>query len=179
MSPVWDRLVMVPEPPPAGDLPPAAVLAAIYPDPAGELRLILTKRPMTMPTHAGHIAFPGGRPDPADDGPQATALREAFEEVGLDPAAVEVVGFLSPIHTVEYSLLVVTVVGRLTGPPALTPSPREVDKVLTPRLADLADEASWKSEVWRGRKVWFYDLEDEVLWGATGYMVRSLLGMQE
>jgi 8-oxo-dGTP pyrophosphatase MutT (NUDIX family) len=177
MRTVWDHLVIQSEAPPAGDLPRAAVLAALYEDAAGDVRVILTKRPDTMPTHAGHLAFPGGRPDPGDAGPVETALREADEEVGIDPAAVEVLGFLPTIHTVEFSLLVVPVVGRLAGEPVLRPSPREVDKVLTPRLVDLADETRWRSEVWRGHTIWFYEIDDEILWGATARMTRNLLGL--
>lgn len=176
---MWQDLSLLPEPPPPGDLPLAAVLAPLYPDGTGEVRVVLTKRPLTMPTHAGHVAFPGGRPDPGDDGPVGTALREAHEEVGITPESVEVLGFLPPIHTVEYSLLVVPVVGRLPGVPILRPSPREVDKVLTPTLSELSEPDGWRYEMWRGRKVWFFEIEGEVLWGATARMVRSMLGMEE
>ncbi|HEY7704567.1 MAG TPA: CoA pyrophosphatase [Acidimicrobiia bacterium] len=174
---MWDRLKLQAEEPPAGDLPRAAVLAAIYPDEVEDLRLILTKRPDTMPTHAGHIALPGGRPSPEDSGPVATALREAKEEVGLDPGLVEVLGFLPAIHTVEFSLMVVPVVGRLATEPELHPSSREVAKVLTPRLEDLADEAMWRFEMWHEHQVWFFELDGEVLWGATAAMVRALLDL--
>lgn len=178
MFPVWDQLVFSTATPPPSDVPTAAVLAPVFEDSAGDLRLVLTKRPMTMPTHAGHLAFPGGRPDPEDDGPVATALREAHEEIGVEPSEVDVLGFLPEIHTVEYSLMVVPVVGRLRPDPELRPSEREVDKVLTPRLSDLAREQDWRSEDWRGRRIWFYEIDDEVLWGATARMVRDLLGME-
>lgn len=141
-------------------------------------RLILTKRPMTMPTHAGHLAFPGGRPDDGDGGPVGTALREAEEEVGLDPKTVEVLGFLPAIHTVEYALMVVPVVGWIQGVPELEPSPREVDKVLEPPVVIFTDEENWRFETWRDRKIWFFDIEGEVLWGATAHMVRQLVGLE-
>ncbi len=178
MPGVWDTLRILDEPPESDGAPTAAVLAAIYPHGA-DLRLILTKRPMTMPTHAGHLAFPGGRPDPGDRGPVDTALREAHEEVGLHPETVEVLGFLPPIHTFEYSLFVVPVVGRLADVPALIPSEREVDKILTPTLTDLRDESRWKYELWNDRRVWFFDIEGEVLWGATAWMTRRLLGLDD
>ncbi len=163
--------------PPPSRKPRAAVLVPLYED-GNDIRMILTKRPMTMPTHAGHLAFPGGRPDPDDNGPIDTALREAEEEVGIDPASVEILGYLPPIHTVTFSLHVVPVVGRLPGVPELTPSPREVDKVLRPSVAELRDSSRWRFKRWSGRKVWYFDIEDEVLWGATAWMTRQLLGLE-
>lgn len=174
---MWDRLQLQSDLPEVGDIPLAAVLVALYEDPATDVRVILTKRPDTMPTHAGHIAFPGGRPQDSDEGPAATALREAQEEVGIDPAEVEILGYLPPIHTFEYSLLVVPVVGRLPGVPDLTPSEREVAMVFEPRLKELAQPDRWRFELWQGRRVWFFDLEGEVLWGATARMVRQLVGL--
>ncbi len=175
---MWNRLpgIRTDEPASEGaDL--AAVLVPLFADEAGDVRVVLTKRPMTMPTHAGHIAFPGGRPDPGDGGPVTTALREAEEEVGIDPESVEVLGFLPVIHTVEFTLFVVPVVGRLPGVPDLRPSPREVAKVYLPKVEDLADDGGWRYELWRGRRVWFFDLEGDVLWGATARMVRDLVGL--
>ncbi|HSR44268.1 MAG TPA: CoA pyrophosphatase [Acidimicrobiia bacterium] len=175
---MWDRLPGIETDEPAGTgSDRAAVLVPLFADESGVVRVILTKRPMTMPTHAGHIAFPGGRPDPEDSGPIATALREAEEEVGIDPASVELLGFLPVIHTVEFTLFVVPVVGRIQGVPELRPSPREVERVFLPRVADLADESAWRFELWQGRKVWFFDLDGEVLWGATARMVRDLVGL--
>jgi 8-oxo-dGTP pyrophosphatase MutT (NUDIX family) len=150
----------------------------LYDDAVGVTRVILTKRPLTMPTHAGHLAFPGGRPDNGDGGPVGTALREAEEEVGLAPEAVEVLGFLPAIHTIEYSLMVVPVVGWIDGVPELVPSPREVDLVLEPPLEGFSDENLWRFERWREHKVWFFDIDGEVLWGATAHMVRQLVGLE-
>ena len=154
------------------------MLVPLYEDADGVARLILTKRPMTMPTHAGHLAFPGGRPDHGDGGPVGTALREAEEEVGLDPATVEVIGFLPAIHTVEYSLMVVPVVGWIDGIPKLQPSPREVDKVLEPPVEIFMDENGWRFETWREHRIWFFDIDGEELWGATAHMVRQLVGLE-
>ncbi|CAN5845059.1 CoA pyrophosphatase [soil metagenome] len=175
---MWESLDLAPEPPPPGEFPRAAVLIALYDDPEGMTRLVLTKRPDTMPTHAGHIAFPGGRPHSVDSGPVDTALREAHEEVGIPPDQVEVLGFLPPIDTVQFRLLVVPVVGRLQNPPLLVPSVREVARVYQPSLQDLADEDRWRYQHWNGRQVWFYDLEGDELWGATAMMTRRLLGLE-
>lgn len=175
---MWHRLHLIDTFPEAGDRPLAAVLAAIYEDDAGDLRLVLTKRPDTMPTHAGHISFPGGRPHPEDRGPVETALREAHEEVGIEPSQVEVLGFLAPIDTVEFTLLVVPVVGRVAAPLQLVPSEREVTRIHTPRLGDLADPDRWWAIPWNGYQVWYYDLEGDTLWGATARMVRQLVGLE-
>jgi 8-oxo-dGTP pyrophosphatase MutT (NUDIX family) len=174
---MWDRLHILTEPPPTDRAGMAAVLAPLFEDDDGRLRLILTKRPDTMPTHAGHIAFPGGRADPEDDGPVDTALREAYEEVGIERSRVEVLGFLPAIDTVEFKPWVVPVVGRVATPLMLVPSEREVARVYTPLVSELADTARWWAVPWDGRQVWYYDLEGDTLWGATAFMVRNLLGM--
>jgi 8-oxo-dGTP pyrophosphatase MutT (NUDIX family) len=174
---MWDRLNLREHPPERDERPMAAVLAPLYEDDDGRIRVVLTKRPDTMPTHAGHISFPGGRPEPEDDGPVGTALREAHEEVGIEPHQVEVLGFLPPIDTVEFTLLVVPVVGRVSTPLGLVPSEREVAKVYTPLLGDLADDGNWWHVPWNGWKVWYYDLEGDTLWGATARMVRELVGL--
>lgn len=140
--------------------------------------MVLTKRPDTMPTHAGHLAFPGGRHQDGDRNAVATALREAEEEVGIQPEDVEILGFLAPVDTVQFTRLVIPVVGRVQPEPQLRPSAREVAKVLTPSLDSLADEAVWRWERWGDRRVWFHDIEGEVLWGATAFMTRQLLGME-
>ena len=175
---MWDDIRVLDDYPEPEDRPMAAVLAALYEDDRGEVRAVLTKRPDTMPTHAGHIAFPGGRPHPEDDGPVATALREAEEEVGINAHQVEVLGFLPPIDTVEFSLLVIPVVARVSTPLGLVPSEREVAKVYTPLLRDLADASRWWHVPWNGFEVWYYDLDGDTLWGATARMVRQLVGLE-
>lgn len=174
---MWDRLHLSHDAPILGDEPFAAVLAALYEDDDGAVRIVLTKRPDTMPTHAGHISLPGGRAHPADTGPVDTALREAHEEVGIEPSSVEVLGFLPPIDTVEFKPWVVPIVGRLQPPVLLIPSEREVARIYTPALEDLADHARWWSVPWNGHSVWYYDLGGDTLWGATARMVRSLVGL--
>jgi 8-oxo-dGTP pyrophosphatase MutT (NUDIX family) len=174
---MWDRLQLSHEEPEPGDGPLAAVLAALFEDDDGLVRIVLTKRPDSMPTHAGHISLPGGRAHSSDRGPVDTALREAHEEVGIEPASVEVLGFLPPIDTVEFKPWVIPVVGRLTPPVVLVPSEREVARIYTPLLEDLADANHWWSVPWNGYEVWYYDLGGDTLWGATARMVRSLVGL--
>jgi 8-oxo-dGTP pyrophosphatase MutT (NUDIX family) len=175
---VRDRLQLLADLPLADGKPKAAVLVPLFEDEAGDMRVLLIKRPDTMPTHAGHIAFPGGRPDPGDRDPVHTALREAEEEVGLPQDAVEVIGYLPVVDTVEFPILVHPVVGIFDRNLTLTPSPREVIKMHTPRLIDLAEADRWVFEIWRDRRVWFFDLDGDMLWGATGRMVRRLVGLE-
>lgn len=179
---MWERLTPLVEtlPATAADAG-AAVLAPLYEDSDGDVRLILTKRPDHMPTHPGDLAFPGGKVHPDDDDVVATALREAQEEIGLEPDEVEVLGFLPIIHTVAFARWVAPVVGRIEGEPALTADPNEVARILLPKLSMFLDEDRW---VWQpGRylhkRVWFFELEDEILWGATAFMVRQLVGLEE
>ena len=153
------------------------MLVPLFEDEHGDLRVVLIKRPDTMPTHAGHIALPGGRPDVGDRDPVHTALREAEEEVGIPQDRVEVKGYLPAIHTVEFSLMVIPVVGFFDREIELVPSPREVASLFTPRLADLAEPDLWVFELWQGRRVWFFDLDGETLWGATARIIRQLVGL--
>jgi 8-oxo-dGTP pyrophosphatase MutT (NUDIX family) len=176
---MWNQLNLVDDYPEPDGRPMAAVLAPLFEDESGAIRVVLTKRPDTMPTHAGHIAFPGGRPDPGDGGPVGTALREAHEEVGIEAPQVDVLGFLPPIDTVEFKLLVVPVVGRVSTPLGLVPSEREVERIYTPLLSDLAEASNWLHVPWNGWKVWYFDLEGDTLWGATARMVRQLVGLDE
>jgi 8-oxo-dGTP pyrophosphatase MutT (NUDIX family) len=175
MNNPWNFPRLLPEPPPGGDVPRAAVLAPLYED-GPDIRLVLIRRPVHMPTHGGDVAFPGGKPEPGE-GPLDTALREAREEVGIAPEEVEVLGYLPAIHTVTYPRMVVPVVGRLDGVPDLVPDPNEVDRILTPSIRLLEDESRWRSEQWNGRAVYFFDIDGDVLWGATARMVRHLLGL--
>lgn len=176
---MWETLTLLHDLPEMNDQPMAAVLAPLYEDESGAVRVILTKRPDTMPTHAGHIAFPGGRAGPEDQSPIDTALREAEEEVGIQPNQVEVLGFLPAIDTVEFRPWVVPVVGRIRTPLGLQPSRREVAKIYTPLLADLAEPGKWWAVPWGERRVWYYELEGDTLWGATARMVRTLVGLPE
>ena len=153
----------------------AAVLVPIY-EQHGVLHLILTKRPDDMRKHPGDVVFPGGMIDPEDDGPVGTALREAEEEVALPRGNVlEILGGL-PMAETPSVMRIVPVVARVSRPAELVPEPGEVAAILEPAIDELLDEAAWQSRWWGpGRRMWFYEFPDAVLWGATAYMVRDLL----
>jgi 8-oxo-dGTP pyrophosphatase MutT (NUDIX family) len=155
----------------------AAVLMPLY-EAEGETWIVLIKRPETMSSHRGEIAFPGGKYEPGvDPDLQATALREAHEEVGLDPATVEVVSRLDGIGTVATRFTITPFVGFLAGPPALHASPSEVVRILDVRLSELLDPDVYREERWDTRTadfdVHFYDLDDETVWGATARILTS------
>jgi len=73
---------------------------------------------------------------------------------------------------------VVPVVGRLPRSPVITPDPREVVRIFTPTIDELSDDSGWTAEVWQERRVWFFEIEGDVLWGATAWMTRRLLGLE-
>jgi 8-oxo-dGTP pyrophosphatase MutT (NUDIX family) len=157
----------------------AAVLVPLY-EAGGETHVVLIKRPETMPSHQGEIAFPGGKYEAGvDAGLRSTALREAHEEVGLDPAEVEVVAQLDGIGTVASRFTITPFVGFLSGRPALTPSPYEVVRVLEVPISELLHPDAYREERWDMAAddlgVHFYELEDETVWGATARILTSFL----
>jgi len=122
---------------------PAAVLLALSPvDGADDLGLVLVRRPDHMRTHAGQVGLPGGAVDPTDEDGTAAALREAEEEVGLDPAAVRVLGSLDRAYVSVSNFDVLPVVGLWDGRAPLRPNPDEVAAILRPTLRQLADPAN-------------------------------------
>jgi 8-oxo-dGTP pyrophosphatase MutT (NUDIX family) len=154
----------------------AAVLLALVPRPEG-LGLILTRRSDSMPTHAGQIALPGGRRQAEDDSLTATALREAREEVGLDPALVEPLGFGDAYQTVT-SYRVTPIIGILNAAPALTADQREVAEIFEAPFSFFLDPANHVLEQreWNGMTRRYYAMpwNGHYVWGATAGMLRAL-----
>lgn len=153
----------------------AAVLVPIL-EHEGALRVLLTRRRADMRRHAGEISFPGGRSDPEDASPTATALREAHEEIGLPPANVEILGALEPVGTMVTGYAVYPIVGWVRHPGQWLLSPHEVDSVFEFDLAEL--QASYERRRLVRRGIPFltdaYTIDDQVVWGATGRMLRDL-----
>ena len=161
----------------AGGQPrPAAVLIPIIARPEG-LTVLLTQRPETMPTHAGQIAFPGGKMDEGDATPVDTALREAEEEVGLDRRFVEVLGFLDSYQT-GTSFRIVPVVSLVDPGFTLTLCPREVVDAFEVPFAFLMDAANHRRDhrQYNGATRHFYAMPygERYIWGATAGMLRNL-----
>jgi 8-oxo-dGTP pyrophosphatase MutT (NUDIX family) len=178
-----------------GELPfqsdsrPAAVLCLLFDD-GGEASVVLTRRSAHLRSHGGEVSFPGGRLRPGEL-PLQAALREANEEVGLRPASVEVLGELTPLTTRLSSALVYCFVSRFEGPcadgQALRADGSEVDKIFWVPLARLAENGVFHEEFWPAaegdaeagilafRSVPFFQLEEDVVWGATGRLLTELL----
>ena len=155
----------------------SAVLVALYED-AGAVWVVLTRRSPRLRSHRWEVAFPGGRCEPGET-PWATALREAAEEVALDPAIVEPVGELDRFVTVGSRSLVHPLVGRLSHRPELAPAPDEVEHILHVPLAELAADEVFREELWplgdTLRPITFFELAGDTVWGATAAMLRQLL----
>jgi 8-oxo-dGTP pyrophosphatase MutT (NUDIX family) len=154
----------------------AAVLVPIIMEEAP--RILLTRRADHLRSHGGQVSFPGGRIDPEDASPEAAALREAWEEVALDPEAVELIGRL-PMHETGTGFVVTPVVGLVRPDVALRPAAAEVAAILSLRLDLLLDprqpsrtRVKLKGGEWREFWVWPHD--DHHIWGATAAILLSL-----
>ena len=147
----------------------------------GEARLVLTKRPETMPSHRGEIAFPGGKIEPSDRDARDAALREAEEEIGLRRDEVEVLAALPTIGTVVGPFMISPFVGVTDGRPAITADSREVDRVFDVPISELLADGVYREERWAWdregveRSMEFYELEGETVWGATARILTGFL----
>tara|TARA_R110002072_G_scaffold203457_1_gene361410 strand:+ start:852 stop:1448 length:597 start_codon:yes stop_codon:yes gene_type:complete len=162
--------------PKARDLRPAGVLVALVERPRG-LSVLLTKRASGLKHHPGQIAFPGGKVDPTDASVTAAALREAHEEVGLDPAQVAVLGQM-PIHETVTGFAVTPVLGHVQGDFSPVVEAGEVDEAFFVPLDHLMnpDAYSIQRRRWLGQWRSFYTVPwgPYYIWGATARMLRAL-----
>ena len=158
-------------------LRPAAVLVPIVEHEVGGPTVLMTRRSDKLASHTGQVAFPGGRLDPGETAGQA-ALREAFEEVALDPALVEVIGIGDSYET-GTGFLVTPVIGWLKGAPSVTPSPDEVAEVFEVPwdfLMDPSNHTRGHYDVTPGERRWFWTMpyERHYIWGVTAGIVRQI-----
>lgn len=155
---------------------PAAVLCLLY-DHDGQPHVLITRRPWTMRSHSGELSFPGGGREHGESLVE-TALRETEEEVGIAKSGISIVGALRPLRTFSSQRLVVPVVGLWDGSGRIAPNPDEVAEVLHVPLAHLVDDNTAWREHWAfpsiAVDVNFFDLGDDVIWGATGLMLADL-----
>lgn len=158
---------------------PAAVLIGIVQRP--EPTVLLTQRTAHLRSHSGQVAFPGGKSDAEDASPKDTALREAHEEVGIEPSSVEVLGSL-PVYTTGSAFHVTPVVGLLSPDHSLQPNAHEVDAVFEVPLPFLMDPTNHRIHRvnWQGVDRQWYSMSyhdgvaERYIWGATAGMLRNL-----
>ena len=154
----------------------AAVLVGLWQRPGG-LQVVLTKRASHLKHHPGQIAFPGGKVEPFDAGPEAAALREAEEEVGLPVAAVQVLGLLPPHETVT-GFTVTPVLGLIRDDFVARRDPAEVEEVFAVPLRHVLDPALYavQGRMWRGQMRRYYTVPwgPYYIWGATARILRGL-----
>jgi 8-oxo-dGTP pyrophosphatase MutT (NUDIX family) len=157
-------------------LKPAAVLLPIMarvPQPT----MLFTRRAAHLKDHSGQVSCPGGRVALQDASPEATALREAREEIGLDPGRVELLGRMPEYHT-RTGFRITPVVGIITPPFELRPDAGEVEEIFEVPLAFLLDPANHQrqSREWQGELRWFFAMpyEGHYIWGATAGMLVNL-----
>ncbi|MEX1217267.1 MAG: CoA pyrophosphatase [Acidimicrobiales bacterium] len=164
----------------------SATLAGLYDNESsgGAAQVVLTRRSRHMRSHAGEVSFPGGRQEPGED-LWTTALREAQEEIALDPAAVAHLGELDHLQTVSSRSWIVPFVAEIAQPhlviPRLEASPTEVELILHVGLDELLADGSFREELWtfgpHTRPVFFFEIEGLTVWGATAAMLRNLLAI--
>jgi len=139
--------------------------------------VVLTQRTGHLKSHAGQVAFPGGKIDPEDSGPVAAALREADEEIGLSPGDVEPLGSLAPYLTGS-GYRVVPIIGTIRRDVSFQPNPDEVEDVFEVPLEFLMNPANHQklSREWQGKRRYFYAMPygDRYIWGVTAGIIRSL-----
>lgn len=162
--------------PPGRTLRPAGVLVPVLIE-GGEPRVYLTKRSSALKHHPGQIAFPGGKQDDSDAGIVEAALREASEEIGLDPGNVEVLGQM-PTHETVTGFNVTPVVGMIRKPFVPMPEPGEVDEVFHVPLRHVmtATNFSVQWRYWRGARRRYYTVPfgPYYIWGATARILRAM-----
>jgi 8-oxo-dGTP pyrophosphatase MutT (NUDIX family) len=165
---------------PRGPLVPAAVLLPIV-DHAGEPYVLFAKRTDRVGHHKGQISFPGGVIDPGDASALDAALRECEEEIALPRHAVEPLGVLDDSETVATRFVITPFVGVVRQPVAWQPDGAEIEKVIEVPFERLVAEGACRVEHWErdgvARPVYFFDYEDETIWGATARILVHFLDL--
>jgi peroxisomal coenzyme A diphosphatase NUDT7 len=159
----------------------SAVLVPIVVEAGAPARVLFTVRRADLPTHAGQVSFPGGKRDADDADAAACAIREASEELGIEPAAVDVLGLLDDVPT-PTGFVITPVVARVRGPVELHPSQHEVAEAFAVPLDELRDPARHTTG---GERSFLgvhyvmheYRWESHRIWGATARMVHDLIGL--
>jgi len=176
--PAWDPDFALP-----ADCREGGVLILLY-SRAGRLHLVLTRRTETVRSHKGQISLPGGAHE-GDEPLIQTALRETCEELGVPPDGNEVIGRLSPLYTPPSNYCIHPFVAHRPATPVFHPDPVEVAEVLEVPLTLLLDPSTLKEEYWTRshfespRRVPFFDVHGQVVWGATAMILSEFVTLLE
>ena len=158
---------------------PAAVLLPLFPK-EGELHVLFTKRTPHLTHHSGEISFPGGVCEPGDRDYADTALREAWEEVGIAPEDVELLGELDDCHSI-HNYLVTPVVGIFPGGYTLTVNDAEIERLIEVPLSHFGKPGVFRTELWlrdgMPRAVYFYRYGEDEIWGLTARILKQFLDL--
>ncbi len=179
--PGWDQNMQPPSPRHGG------VLVLLYPhlDDTGQQawHLPLILRATYPGVHSGQVSFPGGGQDPSDPDLTATALREAYEEIGVPPQDVQVLGRLSDLYILPSNFMVHPTVGWVSHRPNFRIDPYEVAQLLETPLAALRDPINRHEEEWQLRdrraRVPFFHIHGQTIWGATAMILSEFLALLE
>ncbi|MBT8234328.1 MAG: CoA pyrophosphatase [Saprospiraceae bacterium] len=169
---------------PTKDAMHAAVMVLLYPDHNHDLNTIYIKRTShnINDKHSGQISFPGGKAEDGDSDLIATALRETHEEIGVNPANINILGELSPLFVYASNFYVQPVIGFINEKPSFKLQVSEVDYIIETRLNTLKNKSAvqFKDHLVRGLKfesMPYYNLNGEVLWGATAMITAEFLSI--
>ncbi|WP_392543286.1 NUDIX hydrolase [Oryzobacter telluris] len=166
--------------PPEGHARRSAVLMLFGPDPSGGEDVVLTERSHTLRSHPGQVSFPGGRLDPEDDGSVAAALREAEEEVGLDPAGVQVLATFPDLFLSPSSNAVTPVLGWWPEPVPIGVVDRgEVETVVRVPVAELVDPANRFTAVFGPYRGPAFEAGGLFVWGFTAMLLSTVLDLSD
>jgi 8-oxo-dGTP pyrophosphatase MutT (NUDIX family) len=162
-----------------GEARPAAALLLLFPV-DGAASLLLTKRSPDLPQHPGQVSLPGGAMDPGES-IEAAALREAYEEVGLAPDLVRIVGRLTPVHIPVSGFVMYPVIGTAAARPATRPALEEVERIIEAPVEHVLDSARHlrTTRVRDGVEfdMPFFDLDGEQVWGATAMVLAEFAAL--
>ena len=161
-------------------LAPAAVLVPLY-EREGEYWVLFTKRTQKVEHHKGQISFPGGARDEGDRELVDTALRETFEEIGVRPEDVEILGELDRMGTFTSNFLITPFVGIIPYPHEFTIARDEIEELVEVPMSALLDEKNYREEhqVYEGRTyvASFFEYKGKVIWGATARILKQFLDL--